>query len=213
MRDVSDPNARYAPASAAEVLRLIREHPLAWVVSAGAAPRASLLPFRPEQVASDGRIRSFLGHLARRNPHATLVAPGASALLLFLGPQGYVSPSWFRDRSQAPTWNYASVQYLVTLEPLEDGAARDAVLADLVGAVEAGRPDAWSAAEMGPRYAALATRILAFRAVVAEERARFKLGQDERDDVYADITAGLARAGDRALLDWMARANPARPRR
>jgi hypothetical protein len=39
---------------------------------------------------------------------------------------------------------------------------------------------------------------------------KFKLGQDERDDVYADIAAALTRDRQNELLDWMDRSNPNR---
>lgn len=206
-------DTRYAPATEADVARLIREHPLAWVVTVAADEwRSTALPLRPDAVDADGRITSFLGHFARSNAHADLVRREPRALLLFMGVNGYVSPSWMSDRTQAPTWNYASVQYWCTLELLEDAAPRDAVLADLVGAMEQGRPGPWQPGEMGARYASLAKRILAFRATVAERRVKFKLGQDERDDVYGEITATLDRENRPELRAWMERANPRRPR-
>ncbi len=204
-------DARYAPASEAEIARLVRSHPLAWVVSrADGDFRATALPLRPEGDDDTKPIAAFLGHFAVSNPHAELARREPRALLLFLGVNGYVSPSWMHDRTQAPTWNYASVQYLVDIVPFEAPAGRDALLADAVAAQEAGRPDAWHAGEMGARYELLAKRVLAFRAVVVERRAKFKLGQDERDDVYAEITQALGRDGDPELLDWMERANPTR---
>lgn len=45
---------------------------------------------------------------------------------------------------------------------------------------------------------------------VIEIRAKFKLGQDERDDVFVDITTGLARSGQDELLQWMKVFNPGR---
>jgi transcriptional regulator len=211
---VSETTDRYAAPSEAEIARLVGEHPLAWVVTVTAEEwRSTALPLRPGAADADGRITAFLGHFARSNPHADLVRRERRALLLFMGVNGYVSPSWMADRSQAPTWNYASAQFLCELELLEQPAARDVVLADLAGAMETGRSGAWDPREMGNRYATLANRILAFRATVIERRVRFKLGQDERDDVYGDITAALDRESRQEFRDWMERANPKRPRR
>lgn len=203
---------RYAPASEADVTRLVIEHPLAWVVSTSADEwRATPLPLRPVIPPGEGRpIEALIGHFARSNPQVALVRRQPRALILFMGVQGYVSPSWLADRAQAPTWNYATAQYLVELELTEGEPARDAALADLVGAMEAGRPSAWSSSEMGARYRSLARSIVAFRARVLERRVRFKLGQDERADVYADILWGLDRTGSAALGDWMRRSNPGR---
>jgi hypothetical protein len=52
---------------------------------------------------------------------------------------GYVSASWFTDRTRTPTWNYAAAQFLVDIELVEDEAGTAHVLRDLVGAMEQGR--------------------------------------------------------------------------
>jgi transcriptional regulator len=207
------PSGKFAPTSEQDVTRLVLEHPFAWLVTTtGEAEFAATpLPLRPV-VGAQGEVVELLGHFARSNPHVELVRRVPRTLMLFMGPHGYISSSWLRDRTRTPTWNYAAAQYLVDIELIEDAAATNAVVADLVGAMEAGRPNPWSAAEMGPRYDRLVSGIVAFRARLVERRVKFKLGQDERDAEYADITQALDAAGERALLDWMQRANPTRSR-
>lgn len=201
---------KFAPPSEAEVTRLVTENPLAWVVAgSGDDFCATLVPMRPV-LDSAGKIERLLGHCGRTNPLVRALGRSPRALLLFMGPHAYVSASWMKDRTQAPTWNYPTVQYLVDIELVDEAATLDEVLADLVAAMEAGRPRAWSAAEMGERYRLLASRIIPFVARIVERRARFKLGQDERDDVYGDIVSGLEANGFEALREWMRRANPHR---
>ena len=199
---------RFAPTSEAEVTRLVHENPLAWVVTmTGADFRATALPLRPIVVGEDPSVSAFQGHFARSNDHVSMARDHPRALLLFMGVNGYISPSWMRDRTQAPTWNYAGAQFLVDIEFIDDAPGRDAVLEDLVNAMESGRENAWSAADMGVRYAMLADRIVAFRANIVQRRVKFKLGQDERDDVYADICTALDAGGNPDLRAWMRRAN------
>ena len=203
---MSTPADRFAPTSEAEVTRLIQENPLAWVVTMpGGDFRATALPLRPIVVGEDLTVSAFQGHFARSNDHVSMLREHPRALLLFMGVNGYVSPSCMHDRTQAPTWNYASAQFLVDIEFIDDVAGRDAVLQDLVNAMETGR-DAWSPAEMGARYAMLANRIVAFRANIVQRRVKLKLGQDERDDVFADICTAMD-ARNPALGTWMRRAN------
>jgi transcriptional regulator len=204
----------FAAREPGDVAFLARAHPLAWVVSLGSEGLlATPLPLLAHTDA-DGRLAALEGHYARSNPQVTALRADPRALLLWMGPQGYVSPSWMADRTQAPTWNYASAQCRVRIHFDDDPDALRAHLESLVAAHEAGRPRPWRPEEMGARYDTLAARIVSFRAEPTQVDARFKLGQDERHDVYADILQGLQRPGGApALCDWMRRFNPGRPDR
>lgn len=200
----------FAPKTDEQVLRLVLGNPLAWIVSQGAdGLRASPMPLRP-RVGGDGRIAALEGHLPRSNPQFAALERDPRALLLFSGPHGYVSPSWVSNRTWAPTWNFAVVQFVVDFEFDETPARLDAHLHDLVEAMERGRPGAWRLEEMGARYDTLKRMIVPFDAKVVEQRARFKLGQDERDTVFAEITAALDRSGADLLVAWMRELNPGR---
>lgn len=195
---------RFSPRSGADVAELVDRHPLALLVSPGDGRMHSTpLPMRIEHRA-DGRIVSLIGHMARANPQVAALRADAQATLLFLGAHGYVSPSWFEDRTQAPTWNYAYANFAVRIDFLDDAANLERVVRDLVDAMEAGRERAWRVDDMGARYALLASRIIAFRATVTNIEAKFKLGQDERDDVYPEIIAGLRKEnGSEELVAMM----------
>lgn len=200
----------FAPKSGEQVLRLVLGNPLGWIVSLDAgAFRATPLPLRP-RVGVAGRIEALEGHFARSNPHSAALRRDGRAIVLFTGPQGYISPSWVSDRTWGPTWNYAVAQFLVTIEFDETPERLDAHLHDLAGAMERGRANAWHPAEMGGRYDTLKRMIVPFEATVVEQRARFKLGQDERDAVFGDITLALERSGQDGLLAWMRELNPGR---
>jgi len=201
---------RFSPQSEEQVLRLVHQHPLAWIVSQGAdGLRASPMPLRP-RVGGDGRIAALEGHLPRSNPQFASLQRDPRALLLFAGPQGYISPSWVSNRTWAPTWNFAVVQFVVDFAFDETPERLDAHLHDLVEAMEHGRPGAWQLEEMGARYETLKRMIVPFDAKVVEQRARFKLGQDEKDAVFAEITAALDRSGADTLAAWMRMLNPGR---
>jgi len=201
---------RFAPRGPQDLADFVRQQPLAWVCSHGpAGPLATPLPLVPK-FGQDGRIAAVEGHLARGNAQVAALRADGRATVLWLGVHGYVSPSWMADRTQAPTWNYASAQLQVDVRLVEDREAIVAHLRELTGRQEAGRPRAWTIDEMGPRLAQLAQRVIAFRAEVVASREKYKLGQDERDDVYADILAGLDAQPDAALPAWMRRFNPGR---
>ena len=195
--------------SDADLLRLVVEHPLAWVVGPERFP-ATPLPMRP-MLDGEGRLVGLIGHFARRNPQVEVLRATPRATFLFMGPNGYLSPSWLAERSWGPTWNYASAAFDCDLEFFDDPEGLDALLKDLVGAMEAGRSGAWSVEEMGPRYERMLGGIVGFRAAIRDRQAVFKLGQDERDGVFGQLLAGLRGDGDGELADWMAEFGSGRP--
>lgn len=186
--------------SEADVLRLVTEHPLAWVVGGGGFPTP--LPMRP-MLDGDGKLVGLIGHFARRNPQVETLKAAGRATFLFMGPNGYLSPSWLDERTWGPTWNYASAAFDCDLTFFDDPEGLDSLLKDLVGAVEAGREKAWSVEEMGPRYERMLGGIVGFHAKIRGVQSVFKLGQDERDGVFGQLLAGLRSDGKDELVDWM----------
>ncbi len=201
---------RYLPAADGAVAELVRAQPLAWVVSHGPdGSQSTPLPIRAE-LDSDSQVIALIGHFARRNPQVEGLKANPRATILFMGPHAYVSPSWLADRTQAPSWNYASAAFEVDVAFDEDPAFARHVLDNIIGAMEAGRERAWSIPEMGERYDRILRGIVPFRAAVVAARPTFKLGQDERDDVYADILAGLETDGEAEMAALMRTHNPGR---
>ena len=188
-----------------DIDRLVAEHPFALLVSAtGHAPVATPLPLLLERDAEGNA--ALIGHFARNNPQVELLRRQPRALAVFTGAHGYMSPSWLRDRTQAPTWYYATVHFEVDVTLQDDTTATDDALERLVAHMDVGRPDAWRADELGARYPKLASVVIAFRAHVVATHARFRLGQGERGDVLADQRDALRREGGFALLAAMDRA-------
>src|ERR1700692_2684062 len=69
-------------------------------------------------------LGTVLGHLARANPKWTRVKPGFQALAIFLGPNTYITPSWYPTKQQTgkvvPTWNYLAIHAYGTISFFDD---------------------------------------------------------------------------------------------
>jgi transcriptional regulator len=173
----------FEPRSASDVVALIGAHPLAWVVSRDFD--ATPLPLLAECDA-EGRLVSLFGHYARRNPQVAAFERDPGALILFAGPQGYVSPTLVSKPQWGPTWNYAALRIVADIAFVP--AETDASLRRLAAHLE---PDhGWQVEAMGDRYDHLIEHIVAFRATVVSCEAMFKLGQDEGDETFAEIVRG-----------------------
>ncbi len=88
---------------------LLQRFPLGLLITHGSQGLdANPMPFLHEPEAGrPGRLR---GHVARANPVWREAGEGAEVLVVFQGPQAYVSPGWYATKSETgkvvPTWNY-----------------------------------------------------------------------------------------------------------
>ncbi|MGH8027121.1 MAG: alpha/beta hydrolase fold domain-containing protein [Pseudoxanthomonas sp.] len=200
----------FQPLSSRDLPDLVLEQPLAWIVSGPAgALSATPLPVQLECDA-DGKPLRLLGHFARSNPQWRALAEESRATVLLIGPHGYISPSWFQDRTRAPTWNYATAVFEVDVEIRDTPDDAGALLHGLVEDVERDRPGAWHINEMGSRYHQLSKGVVGFHASIRSVSTTFKMGQDERDDVFDDILRGLWNTRQHPLAAWMRRFNGGR---
>jgi transcriptional regulator len=122
---------------------LIRSHPLATLVTLGPdGLAANHLPV--ELDAATGPLGTLRAHGARANPLWQHLAPGAEALAVFTGPDGYVAPAWYESKAETgrvvPTWNYVAVHAHGPLRVVEDPAWLRGLVERLTATHEAGRP-------------------------------------------------------------------------
>ena len=193
----------FARFSDEDVLALIAEYPLAWVMPRSGDPlAASLLPLVIE--SADEKLDRLIGHLAKFNPLAAALKDDPRAVILFTGPQAYVSPGIVSRPQWAPTWNYAQLRIEAEISFDID---IDAALDPLTEAMERGRPEPWTSAQMGDRYARMTPAIIGFTAKITRIEGKFKLGQDEDATSLHEI---LDAHEDAAMVGWMKRMNTGR---
>src|SRR5438105_9271545 len=91
---------------------LIRTHPLGtWVTQADGELVAEHVPFLLD--ATRGEHGTLMAHVARSNPAWQAFSTSVDSLVVFQGPQAYITPSWYPSKhatgKAVPTWNYAVV--------------------------------------------------------------------------------------------------------
>ncbi|MEM6708555.1 MAG: FMN-binding negative transcriptional regulator [Pseudomonadota bacterium] len=107
---------------------LIHQHPLATLITAGSPyPDANHIPMvlaAERTPAADLSGSRLLAHVPRVSPLVEQAHAGVAALAVFQGPDAYVTPSWYADKSihgkVVPTWNYAVVHLTGTLKSIDD---------------------------------------------------------------------------------------------
>src|SRR3954468_4054064 len=163
---------------------IARAHPFATIVTADL--RATHMPALVEEDA-DGV--SILSHVARADPASEGL--GAPLLMIFHGPHGYVSVSWYGSDT-IPTWNHVTLHVRGTPELLDDAMP---VLRRTVDHFEAAVEEPWSLDRMGEEGREMADQVVAFRLPAASWHAEAKLSQDKPGDERARVLGGLEAPG------------------
>ncbi|MGH8158236.1 MAG: FMN-binding negative transcriptional regulator [Rhodanobacter sp.] len=188
-----------------EVLRaLIHDYPFATIVThTDAGLVANHLPF---ELVGDNLVH---GHVARGNELRN--ADGAEVLLIFRGPDGYISPNWYPSKHETgrevPTWNYAVVHVHGRLRVVEDAAWLRTLLNTLTDRHEAGLPTPWKVSDAPEDHIEKSLHgIVGLEITIERIEGKFKLSQNHPAANRAGVIVGLHLRngrGDVALADLM----------
>lgn len=160
----------------------------------------------PLLYTGDGAVQF---HVARGNALARYL-DGMTALALVNGPDGYVSPRWYEDQQQVPTWNYVALELEGRVRRM-DAEGLYALLHDLSERQEerviAG--ERWNMDKMPPdKMRGMMAGIVGFELEIAAWRPTFKLSQNKSAEERERAAAGLEAQGSRAIAELMRRLAP-----
>ena len=134
-----------------EVLhQLIREYSFAALVTLGSdGLDANHIPF--ELDASPAPLGTLRAHVSRGNPVWRDSSRDVEALVVFQGPQAYITPSWYQTKKETgkvvPTYNYIVVHAHGPLQVVEDQGWLRGLVERLTTRYEAARPEPWKVAD------------------------------------------------------------------
>jgi transcriptional regulator len=141
---------------------------------------------------------TLVGHLARPNPQAK----GAigEALVIFQGPDAYVTPSWYATKRETgkvvPTWNYIAIH---AAGPIEFFDAPDRLL-DVVTRLtekhESARAAPWAVTDAPADFVqGMLKGIVGFTIPLTRLEGKWKMSQNRPAEDRAGVVAGLAADG------------------
>jgi transcriptional regulator len=179
-----------------QALQWLRLYPFAALITLGASgPRATSLPFVVEK--DDPGDISLLGHIAARNAHAAELLSGDEALIVANGPSAYISPRWYAQSANVPTWNYVGLQLRGPIELLPAEADRRYVLERTIDEFERDATAPWRLSDAPQDLVArLLGGIVAFRIGPCRLECVEKLGQNKPGADADGTIAGLRTEGD-----------------
>lgn len=190
----------YIPSKFAEtripVLRaLVRRHPLATLVAATASGvDAEHVPLLLDEARGPRGV--LQGHVAKANPIWRRLSDGAEVLVVFQGPDHYVSPGWYPSKQQhgkvVPTWNYAVVHARGRLTWKHDPVWLRELLDRLTDVHEHARELPWQVTDAPADFVEhMLTSIVGLEIPVSSLEGKWKLSQNRGADDRAGVISGL----------------------
>lgn len=139
------------------------------------------------------------GHLARGNPQGRNGSDG-EALAIFLGPDAYVTPSWYATKRATgkvvPTWNYVAIHAYGKLSFFDDAERLLALVTRLTRRHEAGRAAPWEVSDAPDDYVRGQLKgIIGFAMPLARLEGKWKMSQNRPAEDRAGVADGLAGEG------------------
>lgn len=196
---------------------LIRAHPLGLLVSHGAQGLlADHVPFVVDDNGGNGRLRC---HVARANPHWQQLDAVTECLIVFQGPQAYVTPSWYPTKHETgkvvPTWNYVTVHCWGTPRVVQDAGWIRAQIEAMTNQRETERSSPWAVGDAPDSFIAAQIRsIVGIEIDISRIEGKWKVSQNRTERDRVGVRDGMQAEGQAEMAAFVAERGSAsdRPR-
>jgi len=182
---------------------LVREHPLGLLITQDAqgALDANPLPFLLD-TEPDGRA-VLRAHVARANPVWREARGDTDTLVVFQGPQAYISPNWYPSKADngkaVPTWDYITVQARGRLVVRDEVEWLRTLVSRLTERHEATQPRPWALTDAPPDYIETMLRaIVGIEIPLSSLMGKWKMSQNQPMGNRAGVVQGLQQQGGEA---------------
>jgi transcriptional regulator len=145
---------------------------------------------------NEGPNGTLYAHVARANPQWKLT-PSGEAMAIFVGPEAYVSPSWYATKQEThkvvPTWNYVAVHAYGPVEFFDDAERLLDVITRLTDLHEQPRKDRWAVTDAPTDFIKAQLRgIIGLRMPISRLDGKRKMSQNRNLADRAGVINGLS---------------------
>ena len=151
------------------------------LVTANPTIRITHIPVLLDRTA--GPYGTIVGHISRNNPQQQTFDGKSQAVIVFHGPESYISPTWYDKTEAVPTWNFAVVHASGKLKPITDKTALHDLLAKLIHKFEGRYPQStYDFSKLPDGYVyPMIEHIIGFEMPIDELEGKCKVGQERSD--------------------------------
>jgi transcriptional regulator len=185
----------------AEQQALMRAYPFAALITTGDA--GFEVTHLPTVLKSEGALGVVECHVSRANPHWKEIAKNGRGLLVYTGPEAYITPNWYPSKAAhgkaVPTWNYAVVHAHGIAEIIDDRAWLVRHVGELTDQHELGSAGPWAITDAPGNYIEVMSRgIVGMRFAIERLEGKAKMSQNRELPDRAGVVAGLKSRGTEA---------------
>jgi transcriptional regulator len=177
-------------------MNLIEEFPFAVISGSflNGQPVATQIPFILVE-KEDGMY--IQGHIMKHTDHYKAFTENKQALVIFTGPNAYVSASWYTNPHQGSTWNYMSVHISGELNFLSKNELKE-LLSNMTLKFENQNQNSPTIIEnLDPNYIeTMFEAILGIELKINQVHPIFKLSQNKDEETYHSIIEKLSELGE-----------------
>ncbi len=176
-----------------KMISVIRAFPFGTLVTAAEGePYITHIP-----IIYDEKTGRLVAHIDAMNPQVHTLTEGATATVVFKGPDCYISPSAY-STEQLPTWNYIIVHITGIVHTIDDPDAVKQTMIDMTAFLEGENPR-YVLDKDNPKMDRLVNYIKAFEIEITNWEGKFKLSQDKNPEDF-ELAKGALK--NQARKDW-----------
>jgi transcriptional regulator len=159
----------------------------------------------------DGPQGSLIGHVARANPQWRTTDVAQEALVIFSGPDSYITPSYYETKrltgKVVPTWNYVTIHVRGRISFFQEPEALLELVRRLTDRHEGERGAPWAVSDAPADFIQSQLRaIVGLRLEITALTGKWKMSQNRSPADRAGVVAGLRADGVEAVADAVAEA-------
>ena len=140
-------------------------------------------------------MKQLLGHISKANPQWNQFKTDSEVLVIFSGPHGYISASWY-DHVNVPTWNYIAVHVYGKVKIIEGDELYQS-LKSLVDKYEIISDNPVSLEKMPADYVRKSMNgLVGFEITISNMEATYKLSQNRDEKNQKSIIDALLNTAD-----------------
>lgn len=175
------------------LIKVIKRYPLATLISIeDEVPLITHLPL----IYEAGKL---IGHIDKNNPQAALLTNDKPVIVIFSGPDCYISPSLFHG-DQLPTWNYIKVHVKGKAKAITDADLVKKTMVAMTQFLE--HPNHSYVLKIdNPKMEQFVNYVVGFEIEITHWEGKFKLSQNKSQEEQAQAKAALIKSSQQDITD------------